>query len=34
MGNGELILLVDDEEKVRSTGKEVLESLGYRVIAA
>jgi len=33
-GNGELILLVDDQEQILLTGKEVLESLGYRVITA
>jgi len=33
-GHGELILLVDDQEQINSTGKEVLESLGYRVITA
>ncbi len=33
-GNGELILLVDDQEQIILTGKEVLESLGYRVITA
>lgn len=33
-GHGELILLVDDEEMLRETLKEVLVSLGYRVIAA
>jgi len=33
-GHGELILLVDDQEQIISTGKEVLESLGYRVITA
>jgi len=33
-GNGELIFLVDDQEQIISTGKDVLESLGYRVITA
>jgi len=33
-GSGELILLVDDNNDVRSTGKDVLESLGYKVIEA
>ncbi|MFQ5346185.1 MAG: ATP-binding protein [Mariprofundus sp.] len=33
-GHGELILLADDEEHVLETGKEVLESLGYRVLTA
>ena len=34
MGNGEVILLVDDNADVRETGKEVLESLGYQVLEA
>jgi len=34
IGHGETILLVDDEPYVIETGKEVLESLGYRVLAA
>jgi len=34
LGNGELILLVDDNADIRTTGKEVLESLGYRVLEA
>jgi len=33
-GNGELILLADDEAHIRTTGKEVLESLGYEVLLA
>ncbi len=33
-GQGELILLVDDNADVRETGKEVLTSLGYRVMEA
>jgi len=33
-GQGETILLVEDEEKVREVGREVLESLGYRVLTA
>jgi len=33
-GNGELILLVDDQEHIVETGQEVLESLGYRVLTA
>lgn len=33
-GHGETILLVDDQEQVIETGKEVLESLGYHVLAA
>jgi signal transduction histidine kinase/ActR/RegA family two-component response regulator len=33
-GNGELILLVDDNAEVRSTVKDVLENLGYRVLEA
>lgn len=33
-GNGELILVVDDNSDVRATSKEVLESLGYRVLEA
>jgi len=31
-GNGEMILLADDEQHILDTGKEVLESLGYRVV--
>jgi len=34
MGHGELLLLVDDEEHVIETGREVLESLGYDVLVA
>ncbi|MFQ5335618.1 MAG: PAS domain S-box protein, partial [Flavobacteriales bacterium] len=33
-GDGELILLVDDEPGIIDTGKEVLESLGYQVLTA
>jgi len=33
-GRGEVILLVDDEESMRDTTGEVLESLGYRVLSA
>lgn len=33
-GKGETILFVEDEEKVREAGREALESLGYRVLAA
>jgi len=33
-GNGEMILLADDEQHILDTGKEVLESLGYRVVTA
>jgi PAS domain S-box-containing protein len=32
-GQGELILLVDDEKVLRDLGKEILESQGYRVAA-
>ncbi len=33
-GHGELILLADDEQLVRETNAEVLESIGYRVLQA
>ena len=33
-GDGECILLVDDDETVLSTGKEVLEKLNYKVLTA
>jgi len=33
-GEGELILLVDDEPNILETGKEVLEMLGYRTLLA
>jgi PAS domain S-box-containing protein len=33
-GNGELILLVDDEEVVRKVGQKMLETCGYRVLTA
>jgi PAS domain S-box-containing protein len=31
-GHGEVILLAEDEEKVREAGQEILESLGYQVL--
>jgi len=34
MGHGELILVVDDEAAIREITKEVLESSGFRVLAA
>ncbi len=34
VGNGELILVVDDEASIREIAKETLESYGYRVILA
>jgi len=34
MGSGELILLADDQQHVVETGKEVLETMGYRVLTA
>jgi len=34
MGQGELILLVDDDVCIVETGQEVLEALGYRVLIA
>lgn len=34
VGKGETLLLVEDEEKVQQAGREILESLGYRVLAA
>jgi PAS domain S-box-containing protein len=34
VGRGETVLLVEDEEKLREAGCEILESLGYRVLAA
>jgi len=34
LGHGELILFADDQQQVLETGKEVLESLGYRVLTA
>lgn len=34
LGNGETILLVDDESTVVETGKAVLKSLGYKVMSA
>ncbi len=33
-GNGELILLVEDEATILNVGKEMLERLGFRVLAA
>jgi signal transduction histidine kinase len=33
-GHGEMILLVDDEQYIIESGKEVLESLGYQVLTA
>ncbi len=33
-GQGETVLLVEDEEKLREGGRELLESLGYRVLTA
>ncbi|GAV21459.1 two-component system, cell cycle sensor histidine kinase and response regulator CckA [Mariprofundus micogutta] len=33
-GRGETILLVDDQQQITDTGKEVLESLGYHVLIA
>jgi CheY-like chemotaxis protein len=33
-GRDEIILLAEDEEKVREAGREILESLGYRVLTA
>jgi len=33
-GHGELILLVDDDQGIIDIGKDVLESLGYRVLTA
>ncbi len=33
-GKGETILLVEDEDKVRKVGREILESLGYRALMA
>jgi CheY-like chemotaxis protein len=34
MGNGELILVVDDEAAVRELAKNVLETFGYRALVA
>jgi CheY-like chemotaxis protein len=34
MGNGELILVVDDESAIREIGKEALRTFGYRVLTA
>ncbi len=33
-GRGETVLLVEDQERIREVGREVLESLGYRVLTA
>jgi len=33
-GRGETILLVEDEEKLRQVGREILQSLNYRVLTA
>ncbi len=33
-GRGETILLVEDQERIRLAGQQVLESLGYRVLTA
>jgi two-component system cell cycle sensor histidine kinase/response regulator CckA len=33
-GHGEIILWVEDEDRVREVGREILESLGYRVLTA
>ncbi len=33
-GRGETILLVEDNEKLRKAGQDILESLGYRVLVA
>jgi PAS domain S-box-containing protein len=33
-GHGEIVLLAEDEEKVREAGQEILESLGYQVLTA
>jgi CheY-like chemotaxis protein len=33
-GKGETILFVEDEDRVREAGRDVLESLGYRVLIA
>ena len=33
-GGGETILLVEDERRIREVGRQVLESLGYRVLTA
>jgi PAS domain S-box-containing protein len=33
-GHGEVILLAEDEERVRRAGQEILESLGYQVLTA
>ena len=33
-GQGEVILLAEDEDRVREAGSEILESLGYRVLIA
>ena len=33
-GNGELILVVDDEESIRLIARQILENYGYRVVVA
>jgi two-component system cell cycle sensor histidine kinase/response regulator CckA len=33
-GNGEVILFVEDEERIRELGQQILELLGYRVLVA
>jgi PAS domain S-box-containing protein len=33
-GQGEIILLVEDNEKIQEAGKEILETLGYQVLVA
>ena len=33
-GRGETVLLVEDEDKLRDVGQEILEPLGYRVLVA
>ena len=33
-GNGETVLLVDDEERIRTVARELLERYGYRVLLA
>ena len=34
MGNGELILMVDDENSIREIAKEALPTFGYQVLTA
>jgi CheY-like chemotaxis protein len=33
-GRGEVVLLVEDNDKIQQAGKEILESLGYQVLVA